>query len=332
MKIAVIGVNFQGTNIEKREYFTNQCRVLLEKRFSKLPHVFLVTCNRVELYFSSLHHSIVESLLIDAMEAFDQEMYCLKEDACFTHLAQVTAGLESAVFGETEIQRQVKLAYDEACKTGVVSSPLHYLFQKSLHLGKVIRTNFGFNQPRFAVAQVISHYLTGLFEKPQLQPTLFIGHSAINRQVIEYLQKVGWESLYLCTRQPEKVALSSVEVFHREHLSKWTEFPVVIVGVKSEGYLVKLQEHMYANTRCIIDMGVPRNVDPAVSGKIEGELLNIDHLIALEKSRKKSKVNAVSATNYIEMKITQYMQKYRQKTLVVGKEVELPPSLMTDSL
>src|SRR5262249_51645888 len=122
MRIGVVGINHKLADLKLRETLAKAC----QRRFgpgqsTHGSHTFILlsTCNRTEVYFSSedlaQSHSYFLSILNQEVdEDFDQKLYSYFGKDCFLHLSRVTSGLDSAIVAETEIQGQVKSAYENA--------------------------------------------------------------------------------------------------------------------------------------------------------------------------------------------------------------------------
>jgi glutamyl-tRNA reductase len=312
MDIAVIGVNFREASVAVRERFAVLCLELFLKRFSSTPHVFLTTCNRVEVYFFSYHKEWIQEMFLYEFREILEIIYMFSDNDCFYHLAKVAAGLDSSIIGESEIQRQVKEAYESAAKKQHLSSALHFLFQKSLRIGKTIRSKAFYHQLH-GMGEVVSQFLSTHIEDVKELPILFIGYSEINRQIIDYFLKLGWKSLSLCTRNPNSVIFPKLNVFDHEKLDSWIEYKVVIVGVKEPNYLINLQIQPI-QTEYLIDLGVPRNVNPSLEPFIKKRLLNIDDLITFQKTEFRSFLDMKPLEKMVRAKAEQYCSAYFKKT------------------
>ncbi|MBM3200875.1 MAG: hypothetical protein FJZ56_00525 [Chlamydiae bacterium] len=315
MQIAVVGVNFRQAAVEVREQFILRSIELFKKRFSSFSHVFLATCNRAEIYFSSRHLPIIQEMILQELD----HVYIFNDEACFAHLAKVTSGLDSAILGESEIQRQVKEAYKLAIRQQKLPSELHFLFQKALKLGKMVRSSCLYRQAS-GLKEVISHLL-----KKHVDPNtaiLFIGYSQINRRIINHLQHLGWNSLTLCTRSPSVVNIKNIKVIDHQSIDSWINYPVVIVGVKESSYLLKKIDQK-VSTKCLIDLCVPRGVDPSIAFLVEGGFWNIDDLMDFQKKEFKPTFDAAPLESEIAQKAIFYHLDYRKKMEKKGRYLKI---------
>src|SRR5699024_1507498 len=127
---------------------------LLEEHDAVSEVVLLSTCNRCELY--AVARPQAKRALIDWLgrlggesgEDWKRHCYAHEDSAAARHLFRVATGLESMVPGETQIQGQVKTAYETAHHGAVVGPELHHLFQHALNTAKAIRTESALNTSR----------------------------------------------------------------------------------------------------------------------------------------------------------------------------------------
>lgn len=256
--VGVLGVNYKTAHLALREAIARAATFLSGERAVFFPHptVLLSTCNRTEIYFSSgnlaeAHSDLLSFLRTQMDESFEQYLYSFFGIDCFFHLCRVTAGLESAILGETEIQRQVKTAYANARN---LSSSLHYLFQKTLKVSKEVRSKFKFSTPTLYGA------LWRLAEWQNRQ-ILLVGNSMINRGLISFLLHKGAGNITLCTREPSNVRIEGIRAVDRRILTNWQEYDVIVCAGAAEGYLIQGRG---SKKQIVFDLGVPRNVDPNV--------------------------------------------------------------------
>jgi glutamyl-tRNA reductase len=145
MHLVVVGVSAHTHDLQFRERVSQaveRCVKFLENA------VVLSTCNRTEIYFVENNSGEDLAALFDQIKKISNldlqpHSYVLQDSLAFLHLARVSAGLESLLFGETDIQRQVKESYEYAVKHNkTLPSLLHFVFQKSLKIAKSARTEY----------------------------------------------------------------------------------------------------------------------------------------------------------------------------------------------
>lgn len=287
MRIGVIGINHKLADLSMRDTLARAC----QRRFSpdRSTHgnhtcILLSTCNRTEIYFSSLDlpqtHTYLLGVLRNEVEGeFDQKLYSYFGYDCFLHLARVTAGLDSALVAETEIQGQVKSAYEMATAFIDLPSELHFLFQKALKIGKQIRSALP-NKP--GLPQLEHAILAAgqrVFKEDLGAKILFVGASGINQKILGLLKTRRYSNITICNRTLSKAEQLAeqykVQLLPWQQLENWSNFDWIICGTKSPRPLIRSQRGM-CSEKLIIDLSVPRNVEPELEA--HNQVLNIDQL------------------------------------------------------
>ena len=227
-------------------------------------------------------------------EEFEHCVYSYFGSDCFFHLARVTAGIDSALIGETEIQGQVKRAYTLASSYHRLAPELHFLFQKCLKIGKNVRSIYSLSCEFPSLEEAIFNAGTKLFEDLSEKKILFVGLSNINLKILSDFKKRGCKHLFVSNRSPEKAAhVASQEGFALHpwsELCRWPQFDIAIFGTKCPTFLAE-KEHLGRQFSCrlVIDLSVPRNVDPRVGRSAPITLLNVDQLNKTQDRRQKLK-------------------------------------------
>ncbi len=291
MRIGVLGINHKSSGLAFREVLARACqkKLSLESDIAKnLSCVVLSTCNRTEIYFSAenlaqAHSELLGVLRSEIQESFEHKLYTYFGCDCFVHLALVTAGLDSVIIAETEIQRQVKVCYENTSHYYRLPSAIHYLFQKSLKIGKQVRSSFLISHGQPTLPGMILQVSQILFKQLEYKKILFIGNSEINRKVISFFKMKGLNRISLCTRSKESLGKEAwkargIELVNWSELSSWKEYDLIICGTYSSNYLIEASEEPLSDTKLILDLSVPRSVDPLVARHPMITLLNIEEL------------------------------------------------------
>jgi glutamyl-tRNA reductase len=290
MRVGVIGINHKLANLKLREELAKAC----QRHFSlgqclKDEHacVLLSTCNRTEVYFYSedlaqAHSYLLSILRHEIHEDFDQRLYSYFGYDCFLHLCRVTAGLDSAIVAETEIQGQVKAAYETATEYAELPSELHYLFQKALKIGKKVRSDLPLKPGLPGLEHLVFNAGLTCFSNPRESRILCVGASDINKKIISFLKSKRIYDITLCNRTAyhaqEMAESHNITLLDWNRMAEWHYYDWIIFGTKSSDYLItKTHIPMQISLKLIIDLSVPRNVDPQIKHECI-TLLNIDHL------------------------------------------------------
>jgi glutamyl-tRNA reductase len=327
MRIGVLGINHKTADLTHREWLAKACYKRLHPESApaqNLSLVCLLTCHRSEVYFSAHDLAEAHSLLLHVLREeipfpFEHKLYAYFGSDCFEHLAQVTAGLDSMVLAESEIQGQVKQAYEKACLHYTLPSAMHFLFQKSLKLGKHVRAQSVFPKGHLTIPKIVCELSQQLCGPLPAKKILFIGNSEINRKVLSLFKHKGVEKLALCTRSlmsaRDLAFEQGIELFDWAQLKRWGEYDIVIAGTNASSYLVQPQDQE-VRTELVFDLGVPRNVDPRLGRHPRLALLNIDELGQMLEGRQSAHLAAIrQSTALIEEKVLAYVNAFQARTL-----------------
>lgn len=341
MRIGVIGINHKLADLKLREVLAKAFQKLFAN--SKIIHqghslVLLSTCNRTELYFSSEDlsgtHTYVLTALREALnEDFEQKLYSFFHKDCFSHLAKVTSGLDSAIMGETEIQGQVKAAYLSACTGQRLEKDLHFLFQKSLKIGKEIRSTIPLERGIPDLEHACLHLGKRFFQDVENKSVLFIGASDINLKIIRFFQARGIGRITLANRTASTAAALGAKfklsILPWEKLSSWKDYDWILFGTKAPDYLISFSqgEARPKERKLIIDLCVPRNVDPEIASDTI-HLANIDeinsslkarsrHLFDFAKEAEKS-IDSMAKTQVLLFKKKNHVRRMEDKFRIIS--------------
>lgn len=327
MRIGVVGINHRLAELKLRESLARTC----QKRFGSgvIHHpghsfVLLSTCNRTEIYFCSddlteTHSYLINLLRDDVQDDFDQKLYSFFGPDCFLHLCRVTAGLDSAIVAETEIQGQVKIAYENTLEKTLLPSDLHFLFQKSLQIGKKVRTHLPLQRGLPNLEHAILN--AGMIEQADCGrdfPILFIGASDINLKICHFLKTKGYSNLTICNRTLRPTEIQGVATLHWDQFDRWTEFDWIIAGTKAQEPLIhegNIPEGLIAG-KTLFDLSVPRNIDPNLAKDPRITLWNIDQLNQMLYARREKMNHLLLSAEQLVVESTEnYLCNFRKREI-----------------
>lgn len=306
MSILLLGLNHRTAPVSVRERLAFQearvPAVLHTLRETGLAEeaVVLSTCNRVEIYavsplpaaqaFAELEEFLVRCH--DYREPFSDTLYRLREPESVVHLFRVACGLDSMVLGETEILGQLKRAYELARSGGFTGGRLNKVFQRAFHVAKHLRSTTGIQRGSVSVASVAVELAGTIFSRLEHCGVLVIGAGDTGEKVARALVSRGVSRLLVTNRSPERAeALAAALGGRAVRFEQWAdEFPaldIVISSVAAPDYVLDrarlehLLRHRHAAPLLLIDIAVPRNIDPAVNTLADVYLYNVDDLQGL---------------------------------------------------
>lgn len=328
MRVGVLGINHKLAGLHLRELLAKICQRRLhpgQSTHGEHSFVLLSTCNRTEVYFSSedlaeTHSYLLSILRHDVSEDFDQKLYSYFGQDCLLHLSRVTAGLDSAIVAETEIQGQVKTAYESSQEYYHLPFELHYLFQKSLSIAKKIRAVLpvkpGLPDLSHAVYQTGQYFF---FSKPEPK-ILFIGASEINEKALSFLKQKKHAHISLCNRSEAsgRAIASKYDISYVDwnEIHSWQNYDWIIVGTKSPEFLIHYHSltSPIADQKLVMDLSVPRNVDPLIARHPKITLLNIDQINRMLKIRRKTLSHALEIAEQLVVEtINMQMKLFYEK-------------------
>ncbi|HEX7570345.1 MAG TPA: glutamyl-tRNA reductase [Verrucomicrobiae bacterium] len=307
MSVIVIGLSHRSAPVELRERFafveSKIPDALKQLRESGLvtEGVVLSTCNRVEIYAATtlapddIFFAKIKKFLLDH-HAYDgelgDELYTFAEPHSLHHLFKVAAGLDSMVIGETEIFGQLKKAYDLAFTHKHTGARLNKAFQRAFNVAKHIRTKTNIQRGSVSVMSAAVELAEKIFTSLAEHEVLVIGAGETSEKTARALQSRGVQKITVTNRSPERAQALAAELGGRavpfEHWPE--EFERIDIAVSStaatthildRAKLEPLMKRRQHRPLLLIDIAVPRDIDPAVSELDNVYLYNVDDLKAI---------------------------------------------------
>ncbi len=289
---------------------------LLREKVSLPECLVLNTCNRVELYCVAKNEAEAEALrkklleeiaqlhLLDA-EELAQYSFWKQHEAVVGHLFEVAAGLDSQMVGETEIFGQVKDSYADAARRGAAGPVLNRVFQKSFQAAKWARTHTGIGRGAVSIGSVAVELATRIFGDLEQSRVLLIGAGDVGQGVLQSLRGRGARNVTIASRtltHAFELAIKHecVAVELNRVPALLDESDIVVCALSAETPVITRAQLAEAATRrsgvplFVIDLAVPRNVEPAVADMKNVFLYNLDDLAAVANENLKSREAAVT--------------------------------------
>jgi len=344
--LAVIGISHETAPVEVREKVafaapeTREALEVLRREAGVEEAVLLSTCNRTEVYlFPARRESsvgAVERMLAEKAGRGGVEvgryLFHAWGDEAVRHLFEVSAGLDSMVMGEAEIQGQVKDAYLQAA--GMEVSPpmagpvLNRLFQMALSVGGRVRSETSIGEGTASVASVAVELARKIFDVLKGKRVLIIGAGATGELILEALSREGVEEVLVANRTIEKAV--DLARRHSGRAVRMDELQDILAGVDivlsstaaPEPVLTRsIVRASFAEPRrhplLVIDIAVPRDVDPEVGEEPEVYLYNVDDLRKIVEEHVKAREGALpDAARIVEFHSEEFRTWYASLGLV----------------
>lgn len=304
MDLMVVGVSHQTAPVEVREALAvapdRAGKVLAE--IAGLPGVHevavLSTCNRVEVYAvtdgTTPRLSLLDPLRGDRAwrlpeGLIERSTYVHTRNAAVRHLFRVVAGLDSLIVGECQILGQVKDAYEAARSAGRTGPILNILFQKAISAAKGVHTETGLSQGKASVASVAMDFLGKVFASFDGKTVLMVGAGQTADLVLSRLQRHAGVQVLIANRCLERARKLAAQVGGTPIplgtiAARLAEADIVVLATAADRPLLGPVEVAAAIQRragrpiCLLDICVPRNVDPLVSTLPNAYLFDLDDL------------------------------------------------------
>ena len=272
------------------------CRLKLAGSLSEL--VLVATCNRVELYGVTPQvtrqaiQRLFEVLSGDDLD-FSRYIYVKEGVEAAKHLFAVAGGLDSMVLGETEITGQVKQAYQLAQEAKLTGKLTNRLFQTALQVAKEIRTQTGIGRGATSVGSVAVELAERIFDKDLSHKTvMIIGAGKMGEACVKHLAKKAARAVLVANRSFERAENLAREFGGRavrfdQFLDAMAEADIVVSStgcphtILHRDDLAALMPARRNRPLFLIDIAVPRDIDPDVQQLNNVYLYNVDHLESL---------------------------------------------------
>jgi glutamyl-tRNA reductase len=310
MDILLIGLSHKTAPLEIREQLSLPSTILRSALthfdgIHKQAHleavregVILSTCNRLEVYGLVGDPQVAKEAIIEFLSqacdipsrAFSGFLYTYHNEEAVRHLMRVASGLDSLVVGETQILGQVKEAYEAALSQRAAGTVLSTLFKAAIHAGKRARSDTGIGENSASVSSVAINLANEVLnnELPQ-QKVLLIGAGEMGVIAVKALKKRGVSSIMVANRTFEG-AEQLAKTIAGEAIS-FQQLPQALISsdivitatgaphtIIDRAQLEPVMTCRHGRPLFIIDIAVPRDVDPDVMEIPDVILRNMDDL------------------------------------------------------
>ena len=253
--------------------------------------VILSTCNRTEVYFYSEIFTIeeIKKYFIDYFSLEENDLKFIKEFygiMAVLHLFRVSCGLESMVVGEDQILAQVKESISIAQQCNTAGKLFFKLFREAVTLGKRVRTETGIKDLALSISYIAIKFVQKVFGNIEGKKAFVIGTGEMGQKAIKNLIDKG-AAVYITNRTISKAYTIKKEftqitvVPYEEKYKHITDSQIVISATNAPHYTInkeKFKDVFRGQKICMIDIAVPRDIDPEISSFKGVYLYTIDDL------------------------------------------------------
>jgi len=317
MHVTLVGISHKTAPVAVRERYA----FAHEELPGALPRfggaaVLVSTCNRTEVYLTA-HHAITPNQVIGLLrelkgdvEAPDDVFYHKVGMDAARHLFRVSAGIESMVLGESEILGQVRAAFAAATAAGTHNAVLSQLFHTAIRVGRRARSQTGVSRNATSVSSTATKLAERTLGDLASQIVLVVSAGEAGKLTARSLAERGVTKLFVTSRTPARAKelaqdLGGRTVPFTKLGATMAKSDIVITSSSAPDFLIGEHEVVEATaTRngrplLLIDIAVPRDIDPAVRGRKNVELYDMDDLQALVEESHRARTEEIAKVDAI---------------------------------
>jgi glutamyl-tRNA reductase len=336
MNLYVCGLSHKTAPVVVREEMslclsrTPEPLLLLREQTCVQGAVLLSTCNRTEFYCATDQALDVVPWWLNLFQAcvprFAPYLYCYQDNDAVEHALKVASGLDSLVLGEPQIFGQLKQSVANAREHGTIGSQLNHLFDYVFSVCKQVRTSTLLGEKPISVASVSVMLAKQIFADLSALNVLFIGVSEINRLAVKHFCEQGVHQVTIANRTLHKAQELAVECGGKAiALEHWTDAlrhaDLVVTSTSATQPILTqalVQQALVRQKRrpiLIIDLAVPRDVEPAVGDLPDVYLYGIDDLQTVVNEHLGHREQAaLQAQHLIKKYSSQYINKLQERS------------------
>jgi len=314
-----LGLNHTTAPVEVREKLafveSSQPAALrqLRERYGMAEAAILSTCNRTEIYTACdgggagerVRRFLTEVHHLDLTD-IEPCFYEFSDADVSLHLFGVSSGIDSLVIGESEILGQVRHALETAQQTGSARLLINEVFQRALKIGKRSRTETDIGRGRLSVSTAAVELAGQVFDRLEDRDVLLLGAGEMAELTAQYLVDSGIHQLVVANRTHERAVelarrFSGVAIPLDEFPSRLAEVDIVISSTSAPDFLVlpdmvrTAMRRRRGRSLFVIDIAVPRDVDPQIRQIDNVFLFDIDDLKQVVEANRKEREDEIQS-------------------------------------
>jgi glutamyl-tRNA reductase len=302
MKLALVGINHLTAPVELREKLAFQAQdipaALLDLQSRGAKEALIVsTCNRVEITaaldnavpFETLLAGLLAGRLNLPMEEVRPHLYLHEERAAITHLFRVASSLDSMIVGEPQILGQLKQAFAQAQENGSIGTLLDAVLTRAFNVAKRVRTETEIGSSAVSVSYAAVELAREIFGSLSGKKVLIIGAGKMSEGAARHLMRAGATEVFITNRTAGR-AEELARIFHGQTIAydlfpqRLSEMDIVITSSSAPGFVLtpdivrRALDARKSRPMFLIDIAVPRNVDPATQKLEHAFVYDMDDL------------------------------------------------------
>jgi glutamyl-tRNA reductase len=341
MRFSITGVNHKSAPVEVRERLAFDEPSLaaalldLKGRPGFCEGMILSTCNRVEVALTC--EDATASLAVDEFLADTRQvardwvtpyLYHYEDSEAIRHLFRVAASLDSMVVGEPQILGQLKSAYALAKEHGAVSGFLDVLLTRAFNVAKRVRSETEIGANAVSVSYAAVELARDIFGTLDDKKVMIVGAGKMSELAARHLRRSGATHIYVTNRTNER-AVEMAQIFdgkiveYTKFMASLPEVDIVITSSGAPHYIItrdemkKVIDARRNRPMFLIDIAVPRNIEPSVNKLDNVFLYDIDDLQKVVDSNLKGRMHsAEEAEAIIREEVDRMMARLKTREVV----------------
>ena len=353
MKFSITGLNHKSAPVEVRErlafdeHSLSEALQELKRRPGFCEGMILSTCNRVEVVLTCEDVNgaaavAVDEFLADARnvsrEWVTPYLYRFEDDEAIRHLFRVAASLDSMVVGEPQILGQLKAAYTMAKEHGALSGFLDTLLTRAFNVAKRVRSETDIGESAVSVSYAAVELAKEIFGTLSDKKVMIVGAGKMSELAARHLRRSGATQIFVTNRTHER-AIEMAQLFdgkiveYTRFMSFLPEVDIVITSSGAPHYIVvrddmkKVIDARKNKPMFLIDIAVPRNIEPSVNELDNIFLYDIDDLQRVVETNLAGRLHsAEEAEAIIREEVDRMMARLKTREvvpLIVGLQEQL---------
>ncbi len=329
MHLTLVGLSHKTAPVEIREKLTfpahrqEEALSLLSATPDVAEAVILSTCNRTEIYAVTAMDADGPGAIIDFLADYHdldrhdlvRYLYFSEGEAVVKHLFRVVASLDSMVLGEAQILGQVKEAYEAAFSNDAAGRIFNKLFRQSFELGKRVRTETDIGENAVSISYAAVELARRVFDTLDGRTVLILGAGKMSELTAKHLVSNGVKKVLVANRTYERAEelackFCGTAIRYDEMFDRMGEADIVISSTAATHYVIDKEQVSRAmrgrrgNPLFLIDIAVPRDIDPAVNELADVFLYDIDDL-----------------SGVVESNLEERMREARKAEVIIAEEM-----------
>ena len=310
--LGLIGIK-KGVDVSIREKLVISPRTkdLISNSLRNITDEFVIlsTCNRTEIYFKG--QGIDKELIFEVLnwdKSLLEYVFYIEGESAVKHLFELACGFHSRILGEDQILGQIRDAYLEGVEKGYIFSELMRLFEEAISCGKRFRSDTKLYEiPVSSSSIAVNKVIESKAEK-----LMVMGYGTIGKLVIKYALGTELKEINIVVRDKskvEKITDQRVNILtYNEARERLNEMDGLI-SCTAASHLVVEKYHINKEGKNIllIDLAMPRDIDPQLQNYERVQLLDIDKISKLDDENKHLRVERMQKNKYI---IDKYIKEY----------------------